>query len=111
MTLMALFAGCLSRTFYTLVSNLLNGRRCNAHLRLEVTVYDAMVPHEGQRQQHLAREAADESGREAHEAVRLDQLVEIDAQQLHGDTKVVAEIEMFSHLDNMVLFVMILWSL
>ena len=88
-----------------------NGAHSNAHLRLEIAVHDAMVPHEGQRQQHLAREAADEGGRETHEAVRLDQLVEIDAQQLHGDTKVVAEIEMFSHLDNMVLFVRVLRSI
>jgi len=37
-----------------------------------------MVAHQGQREEHLTGEPSNESGREAHETVRLDQLIEID---------------------------------
>lgn len=39
-----------------------------------------MLPHEQQRLQHLTGEATDERGGETVEVVRLDQLVEVDAQ-------------------------------
>lgn len=69
---------------------------------------DAVVAHECQRLQHLTREAADKTGCEAMEVVRLDQFVQIDAQQLHRNTQVATEVEVLSHLDNMVLLIRIL---
>ena len=39
----------------------------------------AVVPHERERQQHLASESTDQSGRKAHKSVCFDKLVEIDA--------------------------------
>lgn len=70
-----------------------------------------MVPHQRERLKHLASEASDKSSGKAHETVRLDEFVQVDAQQLHGDTKVVAEVEVFRHLDNMVLLFLILKGL
>ena len=53
---------------------------------LEVTVHDTMMTHERERLQHLACEPADKTGCEAMEVVRLDQLIQVDAEQLHRDT-------------------------
>jgi hypothetical protein len=46
-----------------------------SHLRFKVTVYNAVMTHESERHEHLARETTDESSRKPNEAVRLDQLV------------------------------------
>ena len=75
---------------------------------LEVTVYDTMMTHEGERLQHLACEPADKTGCEAMEVVRLDELVEVDAQELHRNAEMSAEVEVLRHLDDMVLLLGIL---
>ena len=59
----------------------------------------------------LFRSATDETCREAMEVVRLDQLVEVDAQQLHRDAQMATEVEVLSHLDHMMLFLLILSTL
>ena len=60
--------------------------------------------------QHLAREASNERRREADEPIRLDQFVKVDAQELHCDAKVAAEVEVFRHFDNVVLLIGVLDS-
>ena len=58
--------------------------------------------------QHLTRETANEPGRETMEVVRLDELVEVDAQELHRNAEMSAEVEVLRHLDDMVLLLGIL---
>lgn len=71
-------------------------------------MHNPVMTHQGQGSQHLTSESPDESCRESDKAVCLDELVEVDAQQLHGDAQVTAEIEVLSHLDHMVLLFRIL---
>ena len=110
MTLIALFAGCRKRTFLERHGEYkrLQAMESATYLRLEITVNDAMVAHERQRLQHLARETTNETGREAMEVVRLDQFVEVDAQELHRNAEMSAEVEVLRHLDDMVLLLGIL---
>ena len=42
------------------------------------------------------------------EVVRLDELVEVDAQELHCDAEMATEVEVLGHLDDVVLLVRIL---
>lgn len=67
------------------------------YLWFKVTVYDMVIAHEGKGHQHLARETPDESGCEPNKSVSLDQLIKIDAQELCGNTQMIAEIKMFNH--------------
>ena len=69
---------------------------------------NAVVTHECQRLQHLTCEATNQAGCESVEVVRLDQLVEVDAEEFHRDTQVPTEVEMFCHLDDMMLLVRVL---
>jgi hypothetical protein len=77
-------------------------------LGLEVAVDDAVMTHQAERQQHLVGEAADKGRREADEAVRLDELVQIHAEELHRDTQMSAEGEVLDHLDDLVLVLRVL---
>ena len=79
-----------------------------AYLRLQVAVNNMMMPHQRERLKHLAGEAPDESGGEAHETVGLDELVQIDAQQFRSDAEVVAEVEVLRHLEGMMLLLLVL---
>lgn len=65
-------------------------------------MHNPVMAHQGQRGKHLTSEPSNEGCGESDEAVRLDELVEVDAQEFHGDTKMTTEIEVFSHLDHMV---------
>ena len=76
-------------------------------LRLEIAMYDTMMAHEAERQECLRRETADEAGRETGKIVGLDELIEIDAEELHCDAQVVAEIERLGHFDDVELLVWI----
>ena len=67
-----------------------------------------MLSHKQQRLQHLTGKATDERGGETVEVVRFDQLIKVDAQQLHRNTQVTTEVEVFSHLDDMVLLLSVL---
>lgn len=67
-----------------------------------------MVAHEREGLKHLTREATNETCREPVEIVRLDELIEVDAQQFHRNAKMTTEVEVFSHLDDMVLLFRIL---
>lgn len=67
-----------------------------------------MVTHQRQRQQHLTCEPANQCCRETDKSIGLDQLIKIDAQQLHGYAQMISEIEVLCHLDDMVLFIRIL---
>ena len=67
-----------------------------------------MVAHQGQGQQHLARESTNQCRREACKAVRFDQLVQINAQKLHSNAEVISEIEMLRHFYDMMLLIWIL---
>jgi hypothetical protein len=78
------------------------------NLWLEITVHYAVMPHQAQRHYHLAREAPYQSGREPNKPVCLDQFVQIDAEQFHSDAEVIAEVKVFSHLDNMMFFFLVL---
>ena len=42
------------------------------------------------------------------EVVRLDELVEVDAQELHRNAEMSAEVEVLRHLDDMVLLLLVL---
>ena len=68
----------------------------------------AMMPHQGQRSEHLAREPTNERRRETRKTIRLDQLVQVDTQELHRNAQMISEVKMFSHLDNVVLFIRVL---
>jgi hypothetical protein len=67
-----------------------------------------MVPHQRERQQHLTCKTADQSRRKAHKTVSLDKFVKIDAKKFHGDAQVISEVEMLSHLNDMVFLLQIL---
>ena len=56
-------------------------------LWLEIAVDDPVLPHEHERPQDLDSESANEARREASEAVGLDQLIQVDAEQLHSDAE------------------------
>lgn len=56
----------------------------------------------------MAREPSNECCREPDKTVRLDQLVEIDAKQLHGNAEMASEIKVLNHLCNMVLLISVL---
>lgn len=58
----------------------------------------------------MACETTNESRGEPDKAVGLDQLVEIDAEQFHGNAQMVAEVEVFSHFYNMMLLILVLKS-
>lgn len=74
-------------------------------------MHDAMVSHECQRLEHLTCEPSDQCSTKSNEAVRLDELIKIDTEQLHRYTQVIAEVKVFSHLDNMMFLVRILYAL
>lgn len=78
------------------------------HLGLEIAVDDAVVTEKRQRGKDLHREASDEDGRESSELVRLDELVEVDAEQLRDDAEVSSESERVDHPNDKVLLVGIL---
>ena len=78
------------------------------YLWLEVAVDDPVMTHEDQRLQHLTGEPPNEPCREPDKAVRLDKLVEVYAQELHRNAQMTAEVEVFSHLDDMVLLLSVL---
>jgi hypothetical protein len=80
----------------------------DAHLWLEITMHDPVLSHQGQRHQHLIREATNKGGCEPDESVSFNELVQIDAQQFHCNAQMIAEIEMLIHLYDMVLFVRVL---
>ena len=67
-----------------------------------------MVPHQRERQQHLARKTANQCRCKTHKTVSLDKFVKIDAKKFHGDTQVISEVEMLGHLDDMVFLLQIL---
>ena len=73
-------------------------------------MHDPMMPHQAQRHEHLTSEPSDERRREAYKPIRLDQLIEVDAKQLHRDAEMASEVEVFRHFDHMVLLVRILQS-
>lgn len=83
----------------------------SAYLRFQVAVNDVMMSHQRQGLKHLASEAPDESSGKAHETVGFDELVEVDAEQLHGDAEVVSEVEVLRHLDDIVLLLLVLKGL
>jgi hypothetical protein len=68
----------------------------------------SMMTHQCQRGQHLSREPPDKNGRKASKAISFYQFVQIDAEKLHHNAKMLSEVEMFYHLDNMVLLFRIL---
>lgn len=71
-------------------------------------MYNPVVAHESQRLKHLTREPANECSGESDEVVCLNQLVEVDTQEFHGNAQVAAEIEVLRHFNDMMLFVRIL---
>lgn len=74
-------------------------------------MYNPMVTHESQRLEHLVREPPNEPSREPDKAVGLDELVEVDAQELHRDAEMASEVEVFRHLNDMVLLLGVLQHL
>lgn len=63
---------------------------------------DSIAPHDLETSQQLHREATDQGGRKPDKVVRLDQFVEIEAEQLRYDTQVISEREMIDNLDHVV---------
>lgn len=71
-------------------------------------MYDSMMTHQRQGRQHLSGESPNKDGRKASKAISFYQLVQIDAEKFHRNAKMVSKIEMFRHLDNMVLLFRVL---
>lgn len=55
------------------------------YLWLKIAMNDTMVPHQSQRLKHLAGKPADQSSRESDKTIRLDQFVQVDAEEFHCD--------------------------
>lgn len=71
-------------------------------------MHDAMMTHQHKRTQHLDGEATNEDGRKTSELISLDEFIEVHAEKLHRNTKMVAEVKVLGHLDDVVLVVRIL---
>lgn len=69
-----------------------------------------MMTHENKRQEHLGSEPPNERSGESNKSVRLYELIQVDAHQLHCNTEVIPEVEMVVHLDNVMFLVGILKS-
>lgn len=67
-----------------------------------------MVTHERKRHQHLTCKSPNKGSGKSNETVCLDQFVQIDAKQFHGYAKMISEIKMLSHLDDMMLLIRVL---
>jgi hypothetical protein len=80
----------------------------STHLRLEITVYNSLLPHDIQGCQQLMGESPNQGRAESNEAVRLDQLVEVDAQEFGDDAKMTTEEEIIRNLDKVMLVLGIL---
>jgi hypothetical protein len=78
------------------------------YLWLQIAMDDSMMAHQAQGHDHLAGEPPNQGGREAHETIGLDQLVQVDTEQFHGDAQVVSEVKVFCHLDDIVLLFLVL---
>jgi hypothetical protein len=77
-------------------------------LRFKITVHYAVMAHEAEREEHLVREAPNKGGGESDEAICLDKFVKVHAEELHRNTKVTTEVEVFDHLDDLVLILRVL---
>lgn len=78
------------------------------HLWFQITMYNAVVPHECQRLQHLTSEPANQCGSESDKVIGFDQLVEVDTQQFRCNAEMTPEVEVFRHFDNMMFLVRVL---
>jgi hypothetical protein len=74
-------------------------------------MYNPVMAHENERHEHLCSEPSNERSGKSDESVCLDELVKIDAHQFHCNTKVISEIEMVIHFNNMVFLVRVLENL
>lgn len=75
---------------------------------LEIAVDDLVALQQAQAAEHLLGEGPDEAEREATEVVRLDEFVQIHAEQLCGDAKMATEVEGLGKVDEAVLVVGVL---
>lgn len=66
------------------------------------------MTHQAQGHDHLACESPNQRSGEAGEAICLDQFVQINTEQLHRDTKMIPEIEMLGHFDDVMPFFFVL---
>lgn len=80
----------------------------SAHLGFEIAVNDAMMTKEGERSEDLHGKATNEGRRESSKTVRLDEFVEIDAEQLGDDAEMSSERERVDHSNDKVFLVGIL---
>lgn len=71
--------------------------------RLQVAVHDACLPHERKTCQHLLRKPPNKQCTEPVKVVGLNELVQIDAQQLHRDTQMLPERERVRHVHHTLL--------
>ena len=71
-------------------------------------MHDTVVPHKSQWLKHLTRKTTNQRRSEPDKTIRLDQLVQVDAQKLHRNAQVTTEVEVFCHLDNMMLLIVVL---
>jgi hypothetical protein len=78
------------------------------YLRLQIAVNNTMMAHQSKGAEHLGRKSPDQCGGETNKSICFDQLIKVDAEQLHCNTEMVTEIEMLCHLDDMVFFIGIL---
>jgi hypothetical protein len=81
------------------------------HFRFQIAVNDPMMAHQHKSAEHLGRETADQGCGEANETICLDQFVQIDAEKLHRNAEMVAEVKVLRHLDDMVFLLRILLNL
>jgi hypothetical protein len=67
-----------------------------------------MMTHERKGHQHLTRKPSNEGSRKSNETVCLDQFVQIDTEQFHGYAKMISEVKVLSHLNDMMPLIRVL---
>jgi hypothetical protein len=90
------------------MSSLCSFTTSTTYLRLEITVHNAMAPHQLHTRQHLHCESPDDGSRKPVELICFDKFVEVDTEQLGNDAEVTSEIEVIRHSDHVML---VLWVL
>ena len=78
------------------------------YLWLQIAMYNTVMSHQRERGEHLGGETANQCRGKSDKPVGLDELVEVVAEEFHGNAQMIAEVEVLCHLDDMVFLVGIL---
>ena len=67
------------------------------------------MTHERKRHQHLTCKPSNKGSRKSNETVGLDQFVQINTEQFHGYAKMISEVKVLSHFNDLVPLIRILY--